>query len=404
MTSRRCCSTSCAPCWRSRACAHTDGEDRAAGRRARRCGRHRRSSRRRTPRRPARRPRPADRVLHALRHAVARPPRRTPPRSTWPNGPRRAGCFMVGLSEHHASPDGYLPSPLVLAAAMAARTQQVSIMVAAALLPFYDPIRLAEDMSVLDHVSGGRVSYVLGLGYRPEEFALYRVPMRERARRADEHLRILLDALAGTAFPSEAGDVRVTPAPMTPGGPSIAWGGQSVAAARRAARFGLGFYAQTDGDELAAAYRDECAAQGREPGPCILPSPERPGDDVRRRRCRPRVVGARSVPPPRRGHVRRVERQRAHREPFVREDGGRVAGRSRRAPGRFSRRCSRAHPQRRVPAAASVVRRPPTRARVAVSRARRRRRAPAPRVEARGIRPGCRARLGAGPRTRRPDR
>ena len=72
------------------------------------------------------------------------------------------GCFMIGLSEHHASPDGYLPSPLVLAAAMAARTRQVSIMVAAALLPFYDPIRLAEDMSVLDHVSGGRVSYVLG--------------------------------------------------------------------------------------------------------------------------------------------------------------------------------------------------------------------------------------------------
>jgi len=197
------------------------------------------------------------------------------------------GCFMIGLSEHHASPDGYLPSPLVLAAAMAARTRQVSIMVAAALLPFYDPIRLAEDMSVLDHVSGGRVSYVLGLGYRPEEFALYRVPMRDRARRADEHLRVLLDALAGTAFPSEAGDVRVTPTPMTPGGPSIAWGGQSVAAARRAARFGLGFYAQTDGDELAAAYRDECAALGREPGPCILPSPDVPAtmfvaDDVDR--------------------------------------------------------------------------------------------------------------------------
>ena len=58
-----------------------------------------------------------------------------------------------------------------------------------------------------------------------------------------------------------------------------------MAAARRAARFGLGFYAQTDGDELAAAYRDECAAQGREPGPCILPSPEVPAtmfvaDDV----------------------------------------------------------------------------------------------------------------------------
>ena len=197
------------------------------------------------------------------------------------------GCFMIGLSEHHASPDGYLPSPLVLASAIAARTQQVSIMIAAALLPFYDPIRLAEDMSVLDHVSNGRVSYVFGLGYRPEEFALHRVPMGERARVADEHLRLLLDALAGNEFPSDAGGVRVTPAPITPGGPAISWGGQSVAAARRAARFGLGFLAQTDGDELAAAYRDECARHGREPGPCVLPSPDLPttlfvADDVDR--------------------------------------------------------------------------------------------------------------------------
>jgi alkanesulfonate monooxygenase SsuD/methylene tetrahydromethanopterin reductase-like flavin-dependent oxidoreductase (luciferase family) len=197
------------------------------------------------------------------------------------------GCFMIGLSEHHASPDGYLPSPLVLASAMAARTEQVSIMIAAALLPFYDPIRLAEDMSVLDHVSNGRVSYVFGLGYRPDEFALHRVPMGERARVADEHLRLLLDALAGTEFASDAGGVRVTPAPVTPGGPSISWGGQSVAAARRAARFGLGFVAQTDGDELGAAYRDECARHGREPGPCVLPRPEHPAtvfvaDDVDR--------------------------------------------------------------------------------------------------------------------------
>ena len=80
---------------------------------------------------------------------------------------------------------------------------------------------------------------------------------------------------------------RVTPAPITPGGPAISWGGQSVAAARRAARFGLGFLAQTDGDELAAAYRDECARHGREPGPCVLPSPDLPttlfvADDVDR--------------------------------------------------------------------------------------------------------------------------
>src|ERR1700741_5190895 len=77
------------------------------------------------------------------------------------------GCGFVVVSEHHASADGYLPSPLLLPSAVAARTQHVHIAVAAALLPFYDPIRLAEDMAVLDHISRGRVSYVLGLGYRP---------------------------------------------------------------------------------------------------------------------------------------------------------------------------------------------------------------------------------------------
>src|SRR5262245_52821134 len=186
------------------------------------------------------------------------------------------GCPFVAVSEHHTSPDGYLPSPLLLASAMAARTKSVHIAIAAALLPFYDPIRLAEDMIVLDHISSGRVSYVLGLGYRPEEFALHRVPMRDRAKRADENLRVLLDALAGTEFEHAEGTVRVTPAPLTPGGPSIAWGGQSPAAARRAARFGLSFFAQTDGDELEAAYREECANQGHEPGACILPAPGSP--------------------------------------------------------------------------------------------------------------------------------
>jgi alkanesulfonate monooxygenase SsuD/methylene tetrahydromethanopterin reductase-like flavin-dependent oxidoreductase (luciferase family) len=195
------------------------------------------------------------------------------------------GCVAAVVSEHHASPDGYLPSPLVLASAMAARTERLPIVVAAALLPFYDPIRLAEDISVLDHVSNGRVSYVFGLGYRAEEFALHRVPMRERARRADENLTLLLDALSGRSFDAGDGMVSVTPAPCSPGGPAISWGGQSVAAARRAARFGLDFFAQTDGPELEAAYREECARHGREPGNCNLPNPDLPmtmfvADDV----------------------------------------------------------------------------------------------------------------------------
>jgi alkanesulfonate monooxygenase SsuD/methylene tetrahydromethanopterin reductase-like flavin-dependent oxidoreductase (luciferase family) len=60
------------------------------------------------------------------------------------------GCIAAVISEHHSSSDGYIPSPLLLASAMAARTNQIFISIAAALMAFYDPIRLAEDMAVLD--------------------------------------------------------------------------------------------------------------------------------------------------------------------------------------------------------------------------------------------------------------
>ncbi|MGH8977612.1 MAG: LLM class flavin-dependent oxidoreductase, partial [Acidimicrobiia bacterium] len=119
------------------------------------------------------------------------------------------GCAIVVLSEHHASPDGYLPSPMMVASAMAARTQQVHITIAAALLPFYDPIRLAEDMAVLDHISAGRVSYVLGLGYRAEEFAMYGVPMAQRGRIADRNLTLLLAAKTGEPVDHEGRTIQV---------------------------------------------------------------------------------------------------------------------------------------------------------------------------------------------------
>ena len=72
------------------------------------------------------------------------------------------GFTAVVVSEHHASDDGYLPSPIVLAAAIAGRTSTIPVSVAALLVPLYDPVRLAEDIAVLDHVSRGRVSYIAG--------------------------------------------------------------------------------------------------------------------------------------------------------------------------------------------------------------------------------------------------
>jgi alkanesulfonate monooxygenase SsuD/methylene tetrahydromethanopterin reductase-like flavin-dependent oxidoreductase (luciferase family) len=96
---------------------------------------------------------------------------------------RPLGCLTIVVSEHHGSPDGYLPSPLPMVAAMAARTTNVRFIVAALIAPFYDPLRLAEDMVVLDNLSQGRVDLVVAAGYVREEFAMYGVPMNERGKR-----------------------------------------------------------------------------------------------------------------------------------------------------------------------------------------------------------------------------
>jgi len=78
------------------------------------------------------------------------------------------GCIAAVVSQHHGVDDGYLPSPVPLASAIAARTDTLPISVAALLLAFYEPVKLAEDLAVVDLISRGRVSYVVGIGYRAE--------------------------------------------------------------------------------------------------------------------------------------------------------------------------------------------------------------------------------------------
>ena len=183
-------------------------------------------------------------------------------------------CTSIVVSEHHASDDGYLPSPITLAAAMAAVTRSTPIVVGAALLPLYDPVRLAEDLITLDHISQGRAMVVLGLGYRPVEYELHGVDFARRGAIADEKLDHLLEALrdagAGSVEP------RVTPPPYSSPMPLLAWGGASKAAARRAGRAGLGFFAQGNGPGLEETYQDAARAHGHEPGLCMLPSPDAP--------------------------------------------------------------------------------------------------------------------------------
>jgi alkanesulfonate monooxygenase SsuD/methylene tetrahydromethanopterin reductase-like flavin-dependent oxidoreductase (luciferase family) len=181
------------------------------------------------------------------------------------------GAMMALFSEHHTSPDGYLPSPLVLAGAAAARTSTLPINVGALLALMYDPIKLAEDMVVLDHLSRGRINYTVGLGYRPEEYAMFGVDSASRGALMDERLGVLTCALAGERFEWEGRTIEVTPAPFTPGGPTIAYGGGSPAAARRAAHLGMMFLPQHSDPALAEAYDQAAIEAGNPTGMCLSP-------------------------------------------------------------------------------------------------------------------------------------
>ena len=181
----------------------------------------------------------------------------------WADG---IGCVNVTVSEHHGSPDGYLPSPLTMAAALAARTTNAGLMIAALIAPFHDPLRLAEDLVVLDHLSKGRIDVILGAGYVTDEFAMFDVPKAERAKRVTEVLATLKAAFTGEPFEYRGRTVQVTPAPYRDGGPGLILGGSSEAAARRAARIADGFLPSLP--EMWEFYRDEVQRLGRpDPGP-----------------------------------------------------------------------------------------------------------------------------------------
>ena len=91
--------------------------------------------------------------------------------------------MFISISEHHGSDDGYLPSPLVMAAAIGARTSNAAIGVNALVAVFHDPLRLAEDVAVVDLICRGRFNLTIAGGYLPSEFDMFDVPMSDRPAR-----------------------------------------------------------------------------------------------------------------------------------------------------------------------------------------------------------------------------
>ncbi|MGB2692336.1 MAG: LLM class flavin-dependent oxidoreductase [Thermodesulfobacteriota bacterium] len=149
------------------------------------------------------------------------------------------GFESAWLTEHHLLEDGYCPSLLVTASAIAARTKKVRIGTGIYLMPLHDPISTAEDAAVVDLISNGRLILGLGLGYRQEEFDVFDKSLTQRKGRIEESIEILNKSWSEGPF-SFSGryynydEINVTPKPVQH--PIPIWiGAFSEPAIRRAA-------------------------------------------------------------------------------------------------------------------------------------------------------------------------
>lgn len=185
------------------------------------------------------------------------------------------GVDTVQTEEHHGAANNWLPSPFVFAGAVLGATSRIAVTVSAIIGPLYDPLRLAEDIAVLDLIGKGRLVTVAGIGYRPEEYEQLGVEWGRRGRLQDELLDTLLKAWTGEPFEYRGRTVRVTPRPYTQPHPLLLVGGSSQAAARRAARLGLPFFPSAHLPELEAYYHERRAEYGTE-GWTMMPAAKTP--------------------------------------------------------------------------------------------------------------------------------
>lgn len=159
----------------------------------------------------------------------------------------RLGYHSVWASEHHGEADGYCPSPVVACAALAVAAPNCRVGQAIALAPLHGhPLRLAEDLSVVDNLSGGRVEIGLGQGYRPAEFEMFGWPYATRTRAFEESLDILEKAWTGEPFDYDGKIYKVKggvlrPPPVRPGTPPLWIGAAHPKARARAVRRRAGF-------------------------------------------------------------------------------------------------------------------------------------------------------------------
>jgi len=180
------------------------------------------------------------------------------------------GADLVWFTEHHFIDDGYLPSWVPVASAMAALTERIRFNTDICLMPFNHPIRLAEDLAVLDNISNGRVELGLGMGYAPHEFKGFGIPRSNRVSLMNEGIEVLQRCFTGEKFSYRGkryqfDDVVITPGYVQEGGPPLWIAAMSAAGAKRAAKYGSHFLPQGLRKEVDDTWIDAITSSGKDP-------------------------------------------------------------------------------------------------------------------------------------------
>jgi alkanesulfonate monooxygenase SsuD/methylene tetrahydromethanopterin reductase-like flavin-dependent oxidoreductase (luciferase family) len=156
----------------------------------------------------------------------------------------RAGFFAYHVAEHHFTPLGLAPSPSLFLSAIAQRTKRLRFGTFVYALPVHHPLRMIEEICMLDHLSGGRLEIGFGRGSVPYEISYYGQNAEERQQIYAERLELILKAFASKelTFKGQYGQFENVPMEMEPlqkPHPPLWYGAHSPDSAERAARKGL---------------------------------------------------------------------------------------------------------------------------------------------------------------------